>query len=257
MSDDSDQQEAPLTVSNSSSLSSTPSRLVQRGLSALERPAVTSEQIQTARNTIREYRGLKDETVRIALKRASCWEYLLFFQVLTDEIAGYESLRQAVGLGIAPNSNEKLEFSETMSWFQRRLDDIQGILDRVKTVFKKDFPLAIGPPGKPGDPVAIVLTARKMGLIYKHMLDLSIRLAIAQKDSIFDGILRELGKEVDGLADDLNVYVSSSLSIIKEVIAAPKTDERREIKLTWIPSLNHSTLTIEQAKLNTILDKRR
>src|SRR5690242_9169012 len=88
-----------LAPSGSTTVPGTPSPLVQRGLSDIEQDAVTPERIRGARSERPEFRGLSDEAIKIALEESKAWEYRLFLQVLTDELARYDSLREALDSG--------------------------------------------------------------------------------------------------------------------------------------------------------------
>jgi hypothetical protein len=247
MSKERGQEDSQLTSPQSSSLSGSSSRLIQRGLEALEQSAISDEQIRHARSTQKEFVGLNDNVIRIALERPPQWEYLMFFQLLTDEVS-YESLRHAVELGIAPKTAKRLlTLEESHSWGQVQLSDLVQVVQETKTAFVRDFQIGVGPAGKPGDPAAIALAARRLGLLYKQILDFSVSFATTRYDPIFNGVYLEVSQAIDGFANQFQVW----LRAIQEAISAP--DTRTPLDLTPKFDLNLDRATAELGKLMTLL----
>jgi hypothetical protein len=242
------QEDSQLTSPQSSSLSGSSSRLIERGLKALEQSAVSDEQIKHARSTQKEFVGLNDNVIRIALERPPQWEYLMFFQLLTDEVSSYESLRHAVELGIAPKTAKRLlTLEESHSWGQVQLSDLMELVQETKTAFVRDFQIGVGPAGKPGDPVAIALAARRLGLLYKQILDFSVSFATTRYDPIFNGVYLEVSQAIGGFANQFQAW----LRAIQEAISAP--DTRTPLDLTPKFDLNLDRATVELGKLMTLL----
>ena len=112
---------------------------------------------------------LSEAAQKILDDRAEAWEYLLFAQVLEDELA---LARRRVDLVAAsvPGSAPIEEPSELGSWCMGKLDEFMALLHRLPLLVKRLEQQAFGPPGKPGDPETIHLLAQEIALLFREAL---------------------------------------------------------------------------------------
>lgn len=184
-------------------------------------------------------KGLSAEAINIAICKPPYWEYLLFFHCLIGEVNSYESLRQARNDGFLPGATEQLSVIATASWISDIFDKSLVFANHAEELMNEYLSDALGKSGQAGSTEKIVLVARKMGLVYKQFLEISIRCNQAEKSSIFDGVFRELIFANDKICQEFEKYPQRALSTILNDISTHdgKTKKTKELsmKLTFDP----------------------
>lgn len=233
MNKDREEPESQTLPSRQRNLLETTSRLIQRGLQSLDEHVASDREIANLRATKREFKGLSDNALRVVIERPRLWEYVFFFQILTGEVDRHHSVRKAVEREITTRSPEKISVIGAPNWFISRLRELLVTIGAINASLNKDLKAALGPPGQPGNAEAIARVGIKLGLLYKRLLDLSVRVVTTQHDSKLNSIFRELLKPISDATAVIESFGPSSLAKIKEAIATPSTiDALRETGLT-------------------------
>jgi hypothetical protein len=233
------------------SLSEVNSNLAKRGLENLLHNNLTPEEIANARNSYSYLRGLSDESINLAIKKPLVWEQRLFCQVFSDEVDGYESLRQARSIGFTPTSPTELEFDnifEISFWCTGIFDEIIDVTQTASRLMSEDLQIAFGQPDKPGNSEDIILIARKLGLIYKHFLEVAIRCENVNIDPIFKKLIKEMSKVFDDAIREFEDYPKRTLASIMELISAPSDGKNKSLQMTMKLTANTKAVDAEMKR---------
>ena len=116
--------------------------------------------------------SLGPKAFRLAVEKPAGWEWLLFAQVLTDEIASHSSKRLDTELGISFGEPIPLEeVHDVTAWVTSRFDWISTSVEQLTRALNTGFIKAVGEPGEPGDLKRIVHLATRIGDGYEQLVD--------------------------------------------------------------------------------------
>lgn len=236
------------TSNNEITVEESNSRLVKRGLTDLERDSLSPEEIVSLRRDHTYLKGLSDESITLAVKKPPAWEYRLYPQVLSDEVDGYESLRQARLIGFSSTPPVEIQFEELFSWSNAIFDELNALGHESSRLTNEDLQVAFGAPGQPGDVEAIILIARKQGLIYKHFLEISIRCNNVKGPPILKNVFQEMSKLGDEAINEFEDYPKRTLKTIMQMLSGHSDDKQKEVKLEMSFSVIFDNLNAEMEK---------
>lgn len=135
--------------------------LMQRGLTI---------QTRLARRPDRELLdSLSPRAFRLAVEEPKGWEWLLFAEVLADEVAALHTLRREYDLHLLYGA-EHVSVSEVADWAQTRLAEIMRFTESASKLLNESAMEAFGPSGTSGNAKEIVFVARQVARIYEESL---------------------------------------------------------------------------------------
>jgi hypothetical protein len=150
--------------------------------------------------------GLSPEALTLAMDQPLGWEYLLFPQVLQDDIDSCADLKDSYARGAALGPPEYVSKSAIQAWAQPRMKRLDRLVADIESAVNLRLPPAFGEPGEPGDPGEIVAVARLVGARYRETIEWSLRIRCAEGPRGFEAV-------VDALAhfpDDVLAKVESA-----------------------------------------------
>ncbi len=219
MNEDSENRPGDLSRIVLSSVTGGFGRLIQRGLESLE---VRSELgLAEFRKSTPEFKGLSDRALLLLQGKEACWEWLLFLQVMNDEIASYESLRQSIEQRITLSPPTQIhDLREATMW----MDDVWSkklvhIAKSMADVVNVEFVVATAPPGVPADVIGVLRAARKIGLLYKQLLDLSLECSTAERPDNFDALFLAMADDTCEIAFQLERFGIDSITRFRTALA--------------------------------------
>jgi hypothetical protein len=119
---------------------------------------------------------LDSKALRLVIEKPLGWEYLLFAQILSDQVNSYSSKRLDAELGISFGEPITLdEVSEIIDWIRSRFSWISNTIMQLSKALNTGFMKAVGEPGEPGDIQRIIHLAKRIGDAYEQLLEWKIQ----------------------------------------------------------------------------------
>lgn len=178
------------------------------------------------------FKDLPGPALRLLIERPSGWEYLLFTEVLDSGIRCLADLKRDWQWRVALGPGTKLKPSEFLARVQDKCGEAQRMGANLATLFNVARPAAIGPPGKPADPEAIVYVAERIAAVYRNALDWKLdfeRLATPEE-------LRRLRSLASCLCNNMvaevEEYSSKLKALTAEAVRTARLGQKAEVKLT-------------------------
>jgi hypothetical protein len=184
---------------------------------------------------------LAPQALRILMEKSKGWEYLLFAQILGDEIAALKQKRLDVELKISFGDTYKLDdVHRLMSWISEKFSAMSNIVTQVGRTMNEGLIKAVGEHGQPGDVERIYHLAKRIANGYEQLLDWTLQFYRVSADDDFKRIVelasslsRNALKEIEDFSRSL--YGTLQEHIEKSPTYAPDTVVNITLKLT-VPS---------------------
>lgn len=173
---------------------------------------------------------LSGAPLRIALEQPPGWECKLFGEVLIQEIAARRMLREQLRLGISYGPCENLTLEDLVPWGKVRFEEIERIVEGLKTLAGKELVRAQGPRGEPGDMELLVFIARSMAGLYQEAIEwgLRVRRVVATED--IKSIVRTMEGFVDDILEKIEMFGTLVLREVNSLVAASGRGEPPETR---------------------------
>ncbi len=187
--------------------------------------------------------SLGPKAFRLALEKPIGWEWLLFAQVLSDEIATHGSKRLDTELGISFGEPTPLdEFQDVTAWVFSRFRWIATTVEQLSKALNVGFLKAVGEPGEPGDLKRIIHLAKRIGDGYEQLLDWKLQFLRVSCDDEFEPLMRlasdfssnaiqeveefsaNLYSTIEGHIKNINTYEKGTVITITLTLTVPDTD---------------------------------
>lgn len=152
--------------------------------------------------------------LRIATERGQAWEYRYFFQILSDEMERSRGLKWSPSLG----SGVTVSLEATPAWLSNRLDAVKSVNAGLTEFMNADHSDAFGPPGQPGDAVAIALYARKVVTMYRQAIEWVHSVRYAEVDACCREATYELAMFEENVLKAVEDFGPSSLQKIDQAL---------------------------------------
>ena len=134
---------------------------------------------------------LKPNAFRLAIEKPTGWEWLLFAQVLVDQISSYNNKRLDTDLGISFGEPIVLnKINNVTNWVSSRFQWISSIVVQLSNAINDGFTKAVGEPGKPGDIERIIHLATRISDGYGQILDWKLQFLRVICDEEFDTLIK-------------------------------------------------------------------
>jgi len=140
---------------------------------------------------------LSPEAFELATDQPPGWEYLLFPQVLQDEVDGLVQVKQAYVRGAASGPREQVTTSTFQAWADPQLKRLDRLVAEIERAINVRLPPAFGAPGEAGDVREIVAVARLVAARYREVIEWSLRVRCAAGPRGFDRVLDAMARFPD------------------------------------------------------------
>lgn len=163
---------------------------------------------------------LQGAALRLVIERPVAWEYRLFGRVMAQEISKAKRLRQDLHYGIGFGKGEHFDNFEVLTWISRKTAVARRITAAMNQIFNVALPDALGPPGVPGDPEAIVYAAQKLAESYRSAIEWAIEFQNIQVDDDFRNIVRISARLTENMIREVEEWSEKILREIEETVAS-------------------------------------
>ena len=147
----------------------------------------------------------------------------------------------------------KLKPSEFLARVQGKCQEAQRVGANLATLFNVAWPDAIGPPGKPADPEAIVYVAERIAAVYRNALDWKLdfeRLGTPEELCRLKSLASCL---CDNMVAQVEEYSSKLKALTSEAVRAVRLGGKAEVKLTLTLTVPDLTEYMEELRRVTDL----
>ncbi|PRY63518.1 uncharacterized protein DUF4062 [Vreelandella songnenensis] len=176
---------------------------------------------------------LEPKAFRLALEKPAGWEFLLFAEVLSDELAKLESKRLDSELGISFGKPKRLEdLKELTSWVSSSCSWISSTIHHISKALNQGFVKAVGEPGQSGDLKRIIHLAKRVGEGYEQLLDWKLQFLRVSCDDIFLKLIEITSNLSSNAIKEIEEFSESLYSIIENDIKSSEPGYVRRITLT-------------------------
>lgn len=119
---------------------------------------------------------LRPQALRILMEKPKGWEYLLFAQILSDEISALHQKRLDVELRISFGQTYQLEeLLDVTSWISEKFSAMTNTTSQIERAMNDGLFKAVGEPGEPGDAQRIYHLAKRIADAYEQLLDWTLQ----------------------------------------------------------------------------------
>lgn len=192
---------------------------------------------------------LQGEALRLVVARPVAWEYRLFSQVLSDEMARYKPLKMDFKYGVNFGTGERVEGLEIYKWILKKIDEARRIIDAVEPLTNVALPEAFGPPGTAGDPEHIVYVAQKLVEVYRNAIEWTLDFRRVDADEDFHNLVRLSSKMLSNTIGEIEEFSKSMSEQLNEALKKIGSGEQQVVDLML-------TLTIpDMSELNKELKR--
>lgn len=175
---------------------------------------------------------LSGTALRLVIERPTAWEYLLFGEVLHSEIRGHADLRRDRQYGVSLGSARVLKPREFISWVQEKLIEAKAMAVAAGSIVNEALPAALGPQGVPGDPEAIVYTAKRLGEIYRAGLGWKLDFLRVDVREELHRVRLLAGCVCDNFPSEIEEFCRTVREEVPRAIATARSGKRTEVSLT-------------------------
>jgi hypothetical protein len=177
--------------------------------------------------------GLRGNALRLVIDRPTLWEYRLFSEVVSQEIAKAKQARLDLNYQITFGKGEHFEKFEVFSWLKRKSAELGRLISTFETIINVALQEALGPPGVAGDPEAIVYVGRKLANLYREAIQWSLDFKNIDVDDDFRRIVELTGRMTTNMVYEIEEFSARYQTTLEETLAnLPKPGEQRVIDLT-------------------------
>jgi uncharacterized protein DUF4062 len=199
--------------------------------------------------------SLSGKSLKFAIERPKAWEYRLFANVLAEAINDAKPLKWDLlhGLQLGPVITMEKD-TETFGWMQTKLEKLIRL---TSTPGKLINVLGFSEPKcKSDDPEQIIYTARRLGDVYKSLLEWAIDFNLVKADSKFDNLIRLGAKYSDDTVKKLEEFPKLLNEEIDRGLQANAEGKDYTGKLTIMFSLSNDELMEEVDRLGKLYQRR-
>jgi Domain of unknown function (DUF4062) len=176
--------------------------------------------------------ALGAKSLRIALEKPSGWEYRLFAQSLADQIDSLRDFRREYRFGVVFGESQRIDVDEVFTWMKTRLTELRLLLDSANKLVNDAVPVALGPPGKPGNVDAILFTTRKLGSLYREAIEWSHRIQRASLDERLQEAQAQFAKLTSEIVSEFDTLGPRFVELIESALSRPKDGSVTSVNAT-------------------------
>lgn len=181
--------------------------------------------------------ALKDlggKAFRIALERPPAWEYILFGQVIVDEVAKADRLQREFRLGISLGPGELVKDESIIDWTQTQVADYKLILATLNKVMAEPIQEALGAPGQPGSVDDIVFVASTIGNMHRQAMEWSQRIRRASVPDEFLSCFAILAHFPEDMVSRIEEYGHKVISDVDSALLNTGSGQLQVVEATLV-----------------------
>lgn len=160
---------------------------------------------------------LSPEASRLVVEQPPGWEYMLFPQVLQDEIDKSAGLKAAYLRGDAVGSREQVSIATIKAWSDPLMQQLDRLVADIESAINVRVPPAFGAPGESGDAREIESVARFIAARYREIIEWSLRVRCASGPPGFPAVVDAFARFPD---DVLAKVESAGRPLLQRVVAS-------------------------------------
>ena len=167
---------------------------------------------------------VSSDAFNIMIEKPRGWEYLLFGQVLKDELGHSKELRKDLSYGITLGTGRSFgeNILELTGWIKSQLDYIQRIVSNIEPIINVAFQEAVGKPGEPGNERDIVYVAKRLGGVFRELINWSIEFKRVSVPSEWKTLLSNIStfslssiEDIEAFSEKYSLEIKKALSTLQ------------------------------------------
>ncbi|MDD3814368.1 MAG: hypothetical protein PHZ02_06945 [Desulfocapsaceae bacterium] len=174
---------------------------------------------------------LSDKAQTLMVEKTNSWEYLLFFQVWSDEVNLLQERIQQYQ-NIASHDQVQFNSENFISWGESQLNEIKGHINNANKLINVEANKAFGPPGKAGNDKDIIRVAKDMAKLLVKILDWSIYIRSYKAEEPFSRVLKAMSRFPESVITNLREFPASALDKIEKALSVASPGNRPHVDLT-------------------------
>lgn len=159
---------------------------------------------------------LSTDALYLLQNSPQCWEYLLFAQVLTDEIERAKPLKSFPPTG----KRAPIPLEKTLPWFESRISVFMAIVNELADTMRSNHDDIFGPPGVSGNPRRITEFAGQIARLYRQLIEWVLSLRFAELEPMCHPVAYEMSFMADKIFQELEDYGPSIKKQIELAVIA-------------------------------------
>ncbi len=179
---------------------------------------------------------LQGPALRYVIERPYAWEYLLFGQILQDELDALGDIKKDWRYGIATGVGQKLGSLQLFNWIGTKIPEGLRIVENLKSLLEEALPNALGPPGTSGDPSGIVYVARRVATLYRNALEWKLDFRRVAADDELVKVKSLASNICDTVVNEIERWSCEYNAAVPKAIAAARAGKKTELTLTLRPT---------------------
>ena len=167
--------------------------------------------------------SLTPKAKRLAAEKPKAWEYLLFFEVLSDELERrYKAAETAEVMSLTkPSERVAGDVSQAIGLLQTVLEDFTQMIRELEDLLNVSANAAFGPPGQAGDIEKIIRVAKEFAGVYERMLKCMYRLHQETFSGPAAKVAIENEKALRPILEKIRRFPAESVQQIENAFAQP------------------------------------
>ncbi len=162
---------------------------------------------------------LRPQALRILMEKPKGWEYLLFAQILGDEIAALQQKRLDVELGIRFGQVYRLEeLVDITSWITDKFSAMTNSTSQIERAMNDGLIRAVGEHGEPGDAQRIYHLAKRIADAYEQLLDWTLQFFRVSTPETFKPLFDATSKFSGNALKEIESFASSLFDTLQQHI---------------------------------------
>jgi hypothetical protein len=178
-----------------------------------------------------KFKNISGRELRLIMERPRAWEYRLFSEAISRELRSSADLKRDWLYGVTFGRGESVSPIRFVEWVQSKTSEGSRIFGVLESLFNEALPKALGAPGQPGDPEAILYVASRFGAVYRSALQWKLDFyCVAVHDELLK--LRSVAARVcDNAAVEIEQFAAEVEGSLARGLQAPAGGPRIEVKL--------------------------
>ena len=200
-----------------------------------------------------DLKSLPPRALEILYEKPTGWEYLLFAEVFRECVRSLKNRRFDYDYGVNFSTSIDIqEIKPLTDWLQTHINGILRVIDILMKLINEALPVALGPPGKPGDATHLFYIARRMGEAYEKAIDWALEFQRIHTDDAYARLMELTSKLTKNIVSEIEEYAVHIHSQINNALAKDLSeDEKVKLELTL-------TITVpDMTELNEEMDRLR
>lgn len=177
---------------------------------------------------------LSGAALLLVIQKPFAWEFRLFNQVLCDEISRAASLKKDLNYGLALGKSVRLgNPAEIIDWMRRKLEEMKSFVKSAGVLVNTALPKALGAPGEPGDVEEIVYVGKRLGEVYRCILEWTAEFRHIQVEDKFSRLLELIGMSSHNVIEEIEAFAIKVNQQLDDAVGQyAKTQQPQSLEFT-------------------------